>query len=174
MAQLPPPAAVRFAEGDPPAVAGMLPVAAATTYRQLFSDQTRGAVHAQPGAYLAGYRFEGGVQPVPTPAALRDQTVQLCDRQPMAFLCLVPRLDGTAEVRVLHRFMRYLELPGEAPTGFNDRVLALLGDIRPNQVPVVDVPTNILYLAAAGVRVPTAATMDDVVAAWEGPTFLGP
>jgi hypothetical protein len=179
MAQLPPPAAdilrpaAALAAPLPPV--GAPPINAVTTYRQLLSDQTRDAVHGQPGAYLAGYRFEGGAQPVPAPAALRDQTVPMCDRQPMAFLCLVPRLDGTAEVRILHRFMRYLELPGEVATGFHDRVLGLLGDVRPNQIPVVDVPANILHLATTGVRVPTAATMDDVVAAWgEGPTFLGP
>ena len=184
MAQLPPPAAVLpppaavppivAAPVLPPPVAAPL-IEAATTYRQLLADQTRDAVHRQPGAYLAGYRFEGGIQPVPAPAVLRDQTVQLCDRQPMAFLCLVPRLDGTAVVRVLHRFMRYLELPGEVATGFHDRVLGLLGDVRPNQIPVVDIPANILHLATTGVRVPTVATMDDVVAAWaEGPTFWGP
>lgn len=173
MANLQPPAAaVRFAE-DP--LMGPPPMAAATKNRQLFSDQTRDAVHAQPGAYyLAGYRFEGGAQPIPTQVALRNQTVQLCDCQPMAFLCHVPRLDGTAEVRILHRFMRDVELPGEVPAGFNDCVLALLGDIRPNQVPVVDVPDNILHLASSGVRVPTAVTMEDVVAAWDGPAFLGP
>ena len=78
------------------------------------------------------------------PAALRDQTVLLCDRQPMTFLCLVPRLDGVAEVRVLHCFMRYMELPGEPTTGFRDRILGLLGELRPNQFPVVDVPSTIL------------------------------
>ena len=182
MAQLLLPAAEIPPQAEaPPAVAVPVPpvaaplVTAATTYRQLFSDQTRDAVHGQPGAYLAGYRFEGGAQPVPAPAVLRDQTVQICDRQPMAFLCLVPRLDGLAEVRILHRFMRYIELPGEVATGFHDHALALLGDVRPNQVPVVDVPANLFHLATAGVRVPTAATMDDVVAAWaEGATFLGP
>ena len=167
MAHLPPPAAgIPPPAGVPPVVAAPpLPVAAplitaVTTYRQLLSDQTRDAVHGQPGAYLAGYRFEGGVQPVPAPAILRNQTVQMCDRQSMAFLCLVPRLDGTAEVRILHRFMRYLELPGEIATGFHDRTLGLLGDVRSNQVPVVNVPANILHLATAGVRVPTAATME--------------
>jgi hypothetical protein len=71
--------------------------------------------------------------------------------------------------------MRYLELPREVPTGFNDRVLALLGNMYPDQVPVADVPTSILYLVpAAGIRVPIAAAMDNVVAAWDGPAFLGP
>jgi hypothetical protein len=101
--------------------------------------------------YLAGYRFEAGTQPVPAPAALRNQTVPMRDRQPMVLLCLVPLLDGTMEVRILHRFMRYLELPGEVATGFHDRVLGLLGDVRPNQIPVVDVPANILHLATTGV-----------------------
>ena len=88
------------------APAGLVP-SAPTSYRELFADSTRDAVFGHPAEYLAGYRFiDGGGQPVPMPAALRDQTVLLCDRQPMAFLCLAPRVDGVAEVRVLHRFMR--------------------------------------------------------------------
>ena len=118
---LPAAALLLVAAALPPLVAAPL-VEAATSYRQLLSDQTRDAVHDRPGAYVAGYRFEGGAQPVPAPIVLRDQTVQMCDRQPMAFLCLVPRLDGTAEVRILHRFVRYLDLPGEVATGFDDHV----------------------------------------------------
>ena len=90
------------------APAGLAPLAP-TSYRELFADSTRDAVFGHPAEYLAGYRFvdEKGGQPVPTPAALCDQMVLLCDRQPMAFLCLAPRLDGVAEVCVLqHRFMR--------------------------------------------------------------------
>jgi hypothetical protein len=94
----------------------------------------------------------------------------------MAFLCLTARHDGAAnEVRILHRFMRYLELPGEPATGFHDRVLGLLGDIRPNQYPVVEVPVSILHLASAQVRVPTAAAMDGLLATWPGDLpALGP
>jgi hypothetical protein len=85
----------------------------------------------------------------------------------MAFMCLVPRPDGVPEVRILHRFMRYLDLPGEQPTGFHDRVLALLGDVRPNQYPVVDIPNTAFHLAGVGgVRVPTAAAMDGIIAEW--------
>jgi hypothetical protein len=127
MAHLEPPA-------DVPAAAGPLVpagIAALTTYRQLFSDATRDAVFDRPAAYLAGYRFVDPAGAVPAPATLRDQTSQLCDRQPMAFLCLVARHDGvSSEVRILHRFMRYLELPGEPATGFHDRVIGLVGDIR--------------------------------------------
>lgn len=142
-------------------------VMAPTTYRELMTDATRDAVAANPGAYLAGYRFvDPGGAAIPVPATLRDQTVLLCDRQPMAFLCLVPRPDGVPEVRILHRLMRYLELPGEHPTGYNDRVLALLGDVRPNQYPVVEVPNTTFHLAGMGVRVPTAAAMDGLVAEW--------
>lgn len=36
--------------------------------------------------------------------------------------------------------MRYLDLPGEDPTGYHDRVLALLGGVCPMQYPVVEVP----------------------------------
>jgi hypothetical protein len=111
---------------------------------------------------------------VPAPAALRDQTVLLCDRQPMAFLCLVARLDDVVEVRILHRFMRYMELPGEPTTGFRDRVLGLLGDLRPNQYPVVDVPATILYLVASQVRIPTRDAMTGIMATWDGVAPLGP
>lgn len=142
-------------------------VASPTTYRELMTDATRDAVAANPAAYLAGYRFvDAGGGAIPVPATLRDQTVLLCDRQPMAFLCLVPRPDGVPEVRILHRLMRYLELPGEHPTGYNDRVLALLGDVRPNQYPVVEVPNTTFHLAGMGVRIPTAAAMDGLVAEW--------
>jgi hypothetical protein len=127
-----------------------------TNYQQLLADRTIDAVHDNPRAFLAGYRF---VNDAPGPAVLLDQSVLLSDRQPMTFVCLVPR--GNAfMVHILHRFMRYLELPGERPTGFNDRVMALLGDIRPAQFPVVEVPQSTFHLAAtAAVRIPTHASM---------------
>ena len=62
--------------------------------------------------------------------------------------------------------MRYLDLPGEHLTGYNDRVLALLGDVRPNQYPVVEVPNTTFHLVGMGVRVPTAAAMDGLMAEW--------
>ena len=63
-----------------------------------------------------------GCQPVPTHSVLRDQTVLRCDRQPMDFLCFIPRLDSVAEVRILHRFVRYMELPGNSSTtGFRNK-----------------------------------------------------
>ena len=48
-----------------------------TTCRELvMTDATRDAVAANPGAYLAGYRFvDAGGADVPVPASLRDQTV---------------------------------------------------------------------------------------------------
>ena len=161
MAQLPPGEAVPHR--PPP-----------TNYQQLLADRTIDAVRDNPGAFLAGYRF---VNDAPAPAVLLDQSVLLSDRQPMTFLCLVPRGDAFM-VHILHRFMRYLELPGERPTGFNDRVMALLGDVRPAQFPVVDVPPTTFHLAAtAAVRIPTHASMlaagpppDDSVA----PELLGP
>jgi hypothetical protein len=61
---------------------------------------------------------------------------------------------------VLHRFMRYLELPGERPTGFNDRVMALLGDVRPRSVPSSgSAPATFHLAAAAAVRIPAHAAM---------------
>ena len=67
-----------------------------------------------------------------------------------------------------------MELPGEPTTGFRDRVLGLLGDLRPNQFPVVDVPSTILHLVAAAVRIPTREAMTGILATWAGDAPLGP
>jgi hypothetical protein len=85
----------------------------------------------------------------------------------MAFMCLVPRPDGVPKVRILHRLMRYLDLPGEHPTGHHDRVLALLGNVQPNQYPVVKVPPTAFHLAGVGgLSLPTALAMDGIMADW--------
>ena len=96
----------------PPAPLVVPAAAAPTSYREVFADSTRDAVFGRPAEYLADYRFVNvGGQAVPTPAVLRDQTVFLCDRQPMAFLCLVARLDDVMEVRILLRLvMQYLDV----------------------------------------------------------------
>ena len=72
--------------------------------------------------FLQGYRFDGAGG-IPTPAALRDQTViVLSDTQPIAFICLTPGASGLPEVAILHRLMRYTDMPGgEEASGFHDR-----------------------------------------------------
>jgi hypothetical protein len=56
--------------------------------------------------------------------------------------------------------MRFLDIPGEEPTGMDDTVIGLLGDIRPGMLPAVEIPGSAFHLAAAnGVRVPTVAAM---------------
>ena len=47
---------------------------------------------------------------------------------------------------ILHRLMKYMDLPGEAELGFHDRVLCLNGDILPHQYPVVDVTSMLFHL----------------------------
>ena len=101
---------------------------------------------------------------MPAPAVLRDQTVTLSDRQPMAFLCLVPGPAGSPEVAVLHRLMRFLDMPGEDETGFHVKVLGLLGDILPHQYPTVEVPSTIFHLVNAHVCVLTMEAMLAVAA----------
>ena len=131
-----------------------------TTYRQLFSD-IRPAAPIDIGAYLGGYRFqEEGGRPVPAPAGLRDQTVHRCDRMPMTFMCLTPRRDSQV-VQIVHRFMRYLDLPGEEPTGLDDTVIGLLGDIRPGMLPVVEIPGSVFHLTTNQVRALTNEAMRD-------------
>ena len=120
---------------------------------------------------MQGYRFDGG----PTPAALRDQTVHMSDRQPMAFLCLVTGAGGVNEVGVLHRLMRYMDMPGEPESGYHDQVLGLLGDIMPHQYPAVEVPGTTFHLVGAPVRVPTTAGMAVLLPTWNHPHVpLGP
>ena len=79
--------------------------------------------------FLQGYRFDGAGGIPRTPAALRDQAViVLSDTQPMAFICLTPGASGVPEVAILHRLMRYMDMPGgEEASGFHDRVLGLAG-----------------------------------------------
>ena len=124
--------------------------------------------------YLGGYRFTGEGE-IRTPAQLRDQTVNLTDRAPMSFLCLVSGQDGVPEVSVVHRLLRFMDTPGDEPSGFNDRVLGLLGDILPHQYPAVEVTSAAFHLVGNPVRVPTIEAMEGLVAAWEDPNVpLGP
>lgn len=113
---------------------------------------------------------------MPTPAALRDQTVTLSDRQPLAFLCLIPGLDGTGgEVAVVHRVVRYMDTPGDDATGYNDKVLGLLGDILPHQYTAVELPGTAFHLVGNAVRVPTVGAMNALLPTWDDPSIaLGP
>ena len=125
---------------------------------------------------MASYRFTevaGGAGERPTPMSLKEQTFILSERRPMTFLCLHRKPDGGAEVKVLHRMMRYFELPGEG-RGVVDVSMALLGDVRAAQMPVVEVDNSLFALVTAGVRVPTWETMPDQLAAAPPGTFLGP
>ena len=93
----------------------------------------------------------------------------------MAFLCLA-RTHGTAvEVRVLHRAMRYLELPGGEGGSLVDISMGLLGDVRAAQIPAVGLDNSHFSLIGnAGVRVPTVATMPDHLDTAPPGVYLGP
>lgn len=170
---------------QPAAVGGKLPqpgpdlppTVLAHTYREVFANTAQDAIDQRPAEYLMGYGFvDGGGRGVPTRAALRDLSVQLCDRRAMAFLCLVPGPGDRLEVRILHRLVRYSETPGEDETGYHDHVLGLLVDVRPHQYPVVEVPSTTFHLIGQAVRVPTVAAMPAHIAGWMNPgtTLLGP
>ena len=93
----------------------------------------------------------------------------------MAFLALVTGQGGAYEVVILHRLLRYMDLPGDDPSGFHDHVLGLVGDILPHQYPTVEVPATCFHLVGTAVRVPTIAAMAALVPAWEeGTPVLGP
>lgn len=140
-------------------------------YRQLFENAMGRRGDPPAAALVASYRFSANAEGVaaPTPATLLAQTFTLTDRQPVAFLCLVRGRSGGPVVRVLHRLMQYYELPGTGEAAdFNDKVLGILGDIRPAQYPVVEVAANSFYLVGGnGVRVPTEITMLDHIEALE-------
>lgn len=159
--------------GPPPAP---VPPVAPTNYRELYSDATNSPPFDRTAGYLASYRFaEGGLGGVPTPAALRDQTVAISDRQPMTFLALVVGQDGVPEIAILHRALRYMDTPGDDPSGYHDRVLGLLGDILPHQYPVIEIPGSAFHLVNTAVRVPTVAAMDALLPTWADQAIpLGP
>ena len=132
--QEPPPAAAAAAAATVPPAPPEGLVGPPRTYRALYADAAYNPAPDRIAGFLAGYRFSGDGD-IPTPAQLRDQTVALSDRQPMAFLCLVPGQDGVPdEVSVVHRLLRYVDTPGDDDSGFHDSVLGLLGDI--NAAPV--------------------------------------
>ena len=135
---------------------GPLVVTQPRTYRELFTDEANSPPPDRLANYLQGYRFDGAGD-IPVPATLRDQTVTLSDRQPMAFLGLTLGPSGNFEVTIIHRLMRYMDMPGEEASGFHNRVIGLLGDLMPHQYPVVEVPGTAFHLVATPVRVPTTA-----------------
>lgn len=146
------------------------------SYRELFSDESYSPAPDRIANYLHGYRFaDGGAGPVPAPATLREQTVVLSDRQPMAFLCLTVGPSGAREVTVIHRLMKYMDMPGETESGFHDRVLGLVGDLLPHQYPVVDIPNTLFHLIGTPVRVPTTEAMNVLITTWGNAAVpLGP
>lgn len=175
MAQLVDPHAI----AGPPLGPGDLPAAregvAPRTYRELYSDATNNPPEARTAAYLAGYRFTDPGGAVPTPAALKDQTIALSDRQPMAFLALITGRDDGLEVVIVHRMLRYVDAPGDEPTGLHDHVLGFVGDILPHQYPTVEVQGSAFHLVGTAVRVPTVAAMTTLLPTWEeAQQVLGP
>jgi hypothetical protein len=133
------------APADPPPAAIHRP----TTYRELLSNEALSPMRDRLANYFQGYRFEGGMLPVPT--VLREQTIVMSDRQPMTFLCLVVGHNGFPEIAVMHRMMRYMDMPGEDASGFHDRYLGLLGDIMPHQCPTVEKPSTVFHLVGTPV-----------------------
>lgn len=76
---------------------------------------------------------------------------------------------------MVHRIIRYMDTPGDDATGYNDKVLGLLGDILPHQYPVVEVPGSAFHLVGNAVRVPTVDAMNALLPTWDDPTVaLGP
>lgn len=178
MAQ-PQPGAALLAGVPPAAEEAGIPVAPALprTYRELYADAANHPTPDRTAGFLAGYRFTdptGGA--IPTPATLRDQTVALSDRQPIALLALVTGVGGTHEVVVVHRLVRYVDAPGDDPTGLHDSVLGLLGDILPHQYPTVEVLGTAFHLIGNAVRVPTVAAMATILPTWDdvATPVLGP
>ena len=144
MAHHPPAAAPVPAAADLPAApaapaapAGPVPADGPRNYRELRTNETNSPDRARLANYLQGYRFDSGGG-VPQHTALREQTVIMSDRQPMSFLCLVTGAsDFPDEVVILHRLIRYMDLPGEEASGFHDQYLGLVGARHP--------PTPISY-----------------------------
>ena len=139
------------------------------TYRKQYADAAKNPTPDLTAGYLAGYRFAGDGD-IPTPAQLRNHTVAMSDRQPLAFLCMVNGLDGVPEVAIVHHLLRFMDSPGDEPSGlFHDRVLGMLGDIMPHQYPTVEAPNSTFHLIGTPVWVPTVAVMEALIPTWEDP-----
>ena len=103
-----------------------------STYRELHSAAAYQGGKPDPTCLLASYRFSetacGGERP--TPASLIEQTLAFSERRSMTFLCLLRITGNQTEVRVFHRMIRYLELPGaEAGSGSDMSMMGLLGNV---------------------------------------------
>ena len=146
--------------------------------RELYASGSYQSGELAPSRLISSYRFSkvAGRGERPTPASLVEQTFVFSERRSLTFLCLARGTGTQTEVRILHRMMRYLELPGDnGGGGMIDMGMGLLGDVRPTQVPVVSVNnTHFSLVGNAGVRVPTVATMADHLAAAPPGVFLGP
>ena len=141
--------------------------AAYRSYREMYSAAGYQAGEPDPARLVHSYSFNhevagGGEWPTPA-SSLIEQTHALSERRSMTFLCLV-RTGGTStEVRILHRMLRYLELPRADGGGLVDLSIGVLGEARAAQIPAVvaDNTHFALVLGNAGVIVPTIATMPD-------------
>lgn len=147
-----------------------------SNYRELYAAVGHQVGEPDPERLVGSYRFVevGGGGERPTPSHLREQTFALSDRRSMTFLCLSRTRGTSVEVRVLHRMMRYFELPDGGGGGIIDLSMGLLGDVRAAQIPVVEVDNTHFSLIGGAVRVPTVATMPDQLAAAPPGTYLGP
>lgn len=94
----------------------------------------------------------------------------------MAFLGLVSGRGDVLEVVIVHRMLRYVDAPGDEPTGLNDHILGLAGIILvPHQYPTVDMQGSAFHLVGTAVRVPTVAAMTTLLPACdEEQQVLGP
>lgn len=145
------------------------------SYRELYMTEGYHGDALAPTRLMASYRFTdavgGGERP--TPANLKEQTLALSERRPVAFMCLHRKSGTSVEVRILHRMMRYFDLPGDGVEAA-DLSLGLLGDVRAAQVPVVEVENALFSLIGGAVRVPTVAVMPDQLATAPPGSYLGP
>ena len=84
--------------------------------------------------------------------------------------------DGRYEVVIVHHLVRYMDGPGDDPSGLHDRMLGLMGEILPHQYPVVEAPTTVFHLVGTAVRVPTVGAMAALLPKWDSETdpVLGP
>ncbi|KAI2512520.1 hypothetical protein MHU86_1973 [Fragilaria crotonensis] len=138
------------------------------SYRELYMTAGYQKGGPVPARLMASYRFTealgGGERP--TPANLKEQTLALSERRPVAFLCLYRKTGATnVEVRILHRMLRYYELPGDKAGGeAADLSMGLLGEVRAAQIPVVEVDNSLFSLIGGAIRVPTVAVMPELLA----------
>jgi hypothetical protein len=140
----------------------------ANPYRDWYSDNTRDPFVGHYAAMYANYELANAPQVVRTRIYPNGN-----NGVPIGHLLLVAQPNAATIIQGYHRVTRYEpSLVGTSP--FDDVAYAFLGDIRNGQTPHTVVWDDTYFNRVAAVQVPTAANLDQLLAADPAAQLVGP